>query len=101
MSAVLTEDEVIDAVQDFLVGRSWRITARATAIQRGEDLVAEREGERLVIEVKGAGSSKAGTARYGMTFSKGQVFDHVAKAILKAWRVVSDGEFRAFLFLVP
>jgi hypothetical protein len=25
VSAVLTEDEVIDAVQDFLVSKSWRI----------------------------------------------------------------------------
>lgn len=93
--AVLTEDEVIDAVRDYLVARSWRIVARATAIQRGDDLVAERDGERLVIEAKGAGSSKPGTARFGKTFNKGQVFDHVGKAVLKAMRVVSAGAYRA------
>jgi len=92
---VLTEDEVIDAVRDFLVSRSWQIVTRATAMQRGDDLVAERDGERLVIEAKGAGSSKVGTARYGNTFNKGQVFDHVGKAVLKAMRVVSAGKHRA------
>lgn len=94
-AAVLTEDEVIDAVRDYLVGRSWRIVSRATAVQRGDDLVAERNGERLVIEAKGAGSSKIGTARFGKTFNKGQVFDHVGKAVLKAMRVVSAGDHRA------
>lgn len=95
LPAVLTEDEVIDAVRDYLIARSWRIVSRATAIQRGDDLVAERDGERLVIEAKGGGSSKAGTARFGKTFNKGQVFDHVGKAVLKALRVVSAGEYRA------
>lgn len=51
--------------------------------------------ERLVIEAKGAGSSKPGTARYGKAFNRGQVFDHVAKAILKALRVASVGNARA------
>lgn len=97
--AMLAEDEVIDAVRDFLVARSWRIVSRATAMQRGDDLVAERDGTRLVIEAKGAGSSKEGTARFGKTFSKGQVFDHVGKAVLKAMRVVSAGSDRAGIAL--
>ncbi|MGQ0744858.1 MAG: hypothetical protein ACT4OS_11085 [Acidimicrobiales bacterium] len=99
VSAVLTEDEVIDAVQDFLVSKSWRIVRRATVVQRGDDLVAERYGERLVIAAKGAGSSKNDTARYGMTFDTAQVFDHVGKAVLKAMRVVSSGEDRAGIAL--
>jgi hypothetical protein len=97
--AVLAEDEVIDAVRDYLVARSWRITSRATAMQRGDELVAERDGERLVIEAKGAGSSKESTARFGKTFNKDQVFDHVGKAVLKAMRVVSAGTDRAGIAL--
>ena len=84
--AVLTEDQVIDAVRDYLVRRSWRIVARATAVQRGDDLVAEREGERLVVEAKGAGSSKVGTARYGKTFNKGQVFGVLGPDYVRAIR---------------
>ena len=93
--AFRTEDQVIDAVSEYLESRSWRVITRATAIQRGDDLVVERNSERLIIEAKGAGSSKVGTARYGKTFNKGQVFDHVAKAVLKALRVITVGEARA------
>lgn len=89
---VLTEDEVIDAVIAFLETDRWSILSRATAKQHGDDVVAVREGERLIIEAKGAGSSKPGTKRYGQEFTKGQVFDHVGKAILKALRVVSSRE---------
>ena len=45
------------------------------------------------------GSSKPHTNRYGREFSKGQVFDHVAKAILKALRLVSRAETRAAIAL--
>ena len=48
---------------------------------------------------KGAGSSKPHTNRYGHEFSKGQVFDHVAKAILKALRLVGRPEMRAAIAL--
>ena len=91
---MLTEDEVIDAVVSYLEERHWEIVSRCTAVQRGDDLVAQRDGERLVVEAKGAGSSKPGTARYGMSFSSGQAFDHVAKAILKGLRVASEHEDR-------
>lgn len=96
---MLTEDEVIDAVSKYLVSQRWHILSRATAIQRGDDLVAKREDVQLIIEAKGGGSSKAGTARYGMAFNSGQVFDHVAKAVLKALRVVSAGSAQAGIAL--
>lgn len=96
---MLTEDDVIDAVRDYLVRQRWEILLRATALQRGHDLVAERGDKHLIIEAKGAGSSKAGTARYGKEFDRGQVFDHVAKAILKALRVVSAGSAQAGIAL--
>src|SRR5262245_30728507 len=88
---ILTEDVVVDAVCDYLIDRGWTIVTRATAIQHGYDLEAERNGDRLIAEAKGAGSSKSGTARFGLTFSRNQVFDHVAKAILKALRVATLG----------
>ena len=60
----------------------WTILVHATAIQHGHDLVAERGSERLIIEAKG-------TARFGKLFNSNHVFDHVAKAVLKALRFVS------------
>ena len=92
---VLTEDAVIDAVCRHLVADRWEIVSRATATEHGVDIVATREGARLEVEAKGAGSSKPYTARYGQVFNRGQVFDHVAKAVLKALRVASAGNARA------
>jgi hypothetical protein len=97
--AMLTEDEVVKAVCRELESRGWEIMTRATVNQRGYDIVAARGDRRLVIEAKGAGSSKPGTRRYGSEFDRGQVFDHVAKAVLKALRVVAAGESRAGIAL--
>jgi hypothetical protein len=91
----LTEDEVIDAVIGLLKREGWQIKSRATAQQRGYDIEAVQDTERLIVEAKGAGSSKSHTRRFGHQFSKNQVFDHVAKAILKALRVVAGGEGHA------
>ena len=96
---MLTEDDVVDEVRDYLIGQRWRIVPRATALQRGIDLVAERDVARLEVEAKGAGSSKLETARYGKYFSKAQVFDHVAKAVLKELRVTSVGTSLAAIAL--
>lgn len=98
-ATVLTEDAVVEAVCRALVEYGYTIDSRASAIQHGCDIVASRGGERLIIEAKGAGSSKVGTARFGKAFTSGQVFDHVAKAVLKALRVVSAGEGRAGIAL--
>ena len=92
---MLTEDDVIDGVRDALVAEGWELVSRATASQHGDDLVMRRGDVSLVVEAKGAGSSKPGTARYGSPFDRGQVFDHVAKAILKALRVASAGDGKA------
>ncbi len=88
---MLTEDAVIDAVIDYLQGHDYQVTSRASVREHGHDLVAERSGGRLIIEAKGAGSSKKGTSRFGLEFTSSQVFTHVAKAVLKALRVVHDG----------
>ncbi len=92
---MLTEDRVVDAVCRKLVEDGYSIVQRASAVQHGYDIVARKDGRDFVIEAKGAGSSKSGTARYGMEFNGGQVFDHVAKAVLKAMRIVSADTARA------
>jgi Holliday junction resolvase-like predicted endonuclease len=91
---MLTEENVVDAVCRDLEGRGYTIITRATVTQHGHDIVASKDGANLIIEAKGAGSSKMGTARYGSAFTSNQVFDHVAKAVLKAMRVVAGGEDR-------
>lgn len=95
MDDILFEDHVVDAVCDDLWSRGYRITQPASARERCEDIVAEGDGRRVVVEAKGGGSSQPGSARYGERFTRAQVFDHVAKAVLKALRVASSGEGHA------
>jgi hypothetical protein len=85
----------VNAVCAKLAGDGYTIVQQATATQRGYDVVAIKNGRKFVIEAKGAGSSKATTKRYGSEFSSSQIFDHVAKAVLKALRIVSAGKDRA------
>lgn len=88
---LIYEDDVVNAVMAHLQERGWTIESYALADQRGDDIVAVRGTERLVVEAKGEGSSKTGTARYGLVFTGNQVKTHVSVAIVRAMRVVSSG----------
>ena len=89
---MLHEDDVVEAVCRYLERNDYLIRQSLTSAQRGHDIIADKRGDptwRLYVEAKGEGSSKPTTARYGSSFNAGQVFDHVAKAVLKALRVAS------------
>jgi len=91
---VLYEDDVVEAVCRHLERNDYVIRQSLTSVQHGHDIIADKQGDptwTLYVEAKGEGSSKATTARYGSPFNSGQVFDHVAKAVLKALRVASWG----------
>jgi hypothetical protein len=92
---MLTEDAVIRALREHLAASGWQIVSWAAPDQHGTDLVALRDGTRLEVEAKGAGSSKPHTARYGQPFTAAQVRVHVGEAVLKALRVVAAGTVRA------
>lgn len=89
---MLYEDDVVDAVCRYLEHNGYVIRQSLTSVQHGHDIIADKRVDptwTLYVEAKGEGSSKATTARYGSSFNSGQVFDHVAKAVLKALRVAS------------
>ena len=90
---------MVDAVSRYLVGLGYRELGRSLATEQGVDLIMSRNGGELHIEAKGAGSSRLGSARHGMLFNSGRVFDHVAKAVLKALEVVAGGKHRAGIAL--
>jgi hypothetical protein len=93
---MLTENDVVDAVARHLTAEGWTCETKTT-IQRGIDILAERNGESLAIEAKGGGSARAGTARYGKGFNGNQKRTHVAVALLTAVQVINDGKHRAAL----
>lgn len=84
--AFLLEDDVVQAVMQHLESDGWSIKSFALAHQHGDDIVATRADQRLIVEAKGAGSSKAGTKRFGQPFTRNQVGSHVSVAILEASR---------------
>lgn len=70
----------------------WKIDQRAGLTDHGHDIVATKANRRLIVEAKGAGSARPGSAGFGKPFDAGQVFDHVAKAVLKALRAADAGD---------
>ena len=60
-------------------------------------IVAVKGDERLLVEAKGAGSSKATTKRYGEHFTGNQVGSHIGVAVVRALRWASNGNARPSL----
>lgn len=79
----------------YLRSTGWTIEATARATDHGDDLVAGRAGQRIIVEAKGDGSSQAHTARFGRPFTRGQVATHVAVATLRTLKVCSQGQVLA------
>jgi hypothetical protein len=95
---VLYEDDVTDAVCTELERRGWSIIQRLRSTERGDDIVADRDGQRFIIECKGETSTDPRTSRYGKPFDPGQVNSHVSRAMLRAMRVVSEGHLAGVAF---
>ena len=88
----LTENDVVDAVCEFLKGHGYVIESRCSTTQKGDDIVASGAAatdRRIHIEAKGATSARAGSARYGTPFDSAQVNVHVAETVFKAAQVLS------------
>lgn len=89
-----SENDVVNAVARYLARAGWVPQSTAFVTEHGHDLVLKRGAEVLMIEAKGAGSSKGHTSRFGLAFDSRQVGDHVAKAAARCLEVWSTGEAR-------
>lgn len=91
---MLYEWDIIEAVCKFLSSQGYEIVQRLTESQRGDDIIAvSSDGrEKIFIEAKGETSSKKGSARFGKSFSRAQVRDHVANAFYKAAQKLHNNE---------
>jgi len=81
---MLTENQVIKAVCEFLESNEWQIIQKALTTEKGHDIVASKKGSILKIEAKGETSDHQGSARYGRPFDAAQCRDHVANAFFSA-----------------
>lgn len=98
-TSFLYEDDVVRAVMGHLKLEGWTIDSFALSHQHGDDIVASRGDQRLIIEAKGDGSSKSTSSRFGKPFTRNQVKTHVSVAVVRAMRVTSAGEADAALAL--
>ena len=96
---MIYEDDVVAAVVAHLRADGWTVESTALATQHGDDIVAIKDGERIIVEAKGEGSSKSHTARFGSPFTKQQASKHIANAVLRAMRVSSAGSSIAAIAL--
>jgi hypothetical protein len=95
----LSEDDVVRAVMAHLESGGWTIQSFALSHQHGDDIVAALGAEKFIIEAKGQGSARVGSRRYGLAFTRNQVGTHVAVAVVRAMRTVSEGDALAGIAL--
>ncbi len=86
---VLVEGFVVASVAAALTEAGWKVITVAATYAQGVDITATKGTARLLIEAKGAGSSRVGSQRYGKSFSQGQVESCVGKALFKAMGVAT------------
>ena len=82
---MLTENQVVDAVCDYLTSRGYTISQRRHGRQPGDDIVAiAPSGVPLHVEAKGSTSGFGTSARAGQQFDSAQCQVHVAEAFFRA-----------------
>ncbi len=90
---MLTENDIIEILANHLnKDDGWEIKNKLTTIQKGVDILAEKNGVTLYVEAKGETSSKKSSRRYGKQFTKNQVGTHVSVAILTSLKVLSKND---------
>lgn len=87
---MLTENDIVEKVTDFLETKGYRITQSLTTNQQGIDIIAETESETLYIEAKGETSSVETSKRFGLPFNRNQVKSHISVALLATMKVISS-----------
>ncbi len=86
---MLTENDILEILRSYLVGKGYQVKQQLSTKQTGIDLIAENVDEILYVEAKGETSSKLETSRYGKIFNGAQIKSHISRAILSAFEVIS------------
>jgi hypothetical protein len=80
----MNENQIVEAVCEFIEQQGGVIRQRLTTDEQGVDIIAEFLGEDCYIEAKGATSADPNSARFGMPFTRSQIFDRVSKGFYTA-----------------
>jgi len=79
----LTENRTIELLMPHLENQGDSIESYCLRQTRGYDIVAIRNNEKLLIEVKGAKAHKDSPTKRRDFFNSGQIKTHLGKAIIK------------------
>jgi hypothetical protein len=79
----LTENEVIQHLINYLENEEWQIESYCLGQKRGNDIVATKDGETLVVEAKGARADDKSPTKRRDKFSGGQIKKHFGYALIK------------------
>ena len=83
----LTENEVIDLLKSFLEQNGWEIKCYCKGQQHGYDIFAEKDGQTLVVEAKGAKAADNSPTKKRAYFSNTQIEVHFGKAIIQILKI--------------
>ena len=91
---MLYESTVINTVCEFFKEQKFLIEQQLSETQKGDDIiaVAPDNSYRLYIEAKGETSSKENSNKFGNSFDKKQVKNHVAVAFFRAAQMMKRRE---------
>lgn len=81
-----------------LQSKGLAIESYALSHQHGDDVVAIRGSERLIVEAKSEGGSKPHTKKFGQPFDVGQGYSHVSRAVVRAEGARTEGAVIRGLF---
>ena len=83
MENKLTENRTIELLMLYLERQGYSIESYCLGQTRGYDIIAVRNDEELLIEVKGAKAHKDSPTKRREFFNSGQIKTHLGKAIIK------------------
>lgn len=86
---MLTENDVINILVDYLQKKHYKIIQKLTTSEKGFDIVAEKNDTTLYIEAKGGTSASKNSKRFSKPFTKNQIKTHLAVAILASLKILA------------
>ena len=99
---MLTENDVVTAVSNYLKEKGYTIDQALTTSQQGIDIVATHPTHgKCLVEAKGATSSKISSNRYGKEFNNNQIKTHVGVALLKSFQTIQINKDAHVVIALP
>jgi hypothetical protein len=87
---MLTENDIVTLLTDYLKKKGYEIHQSLGTTQKGVDIIAQNKNHTLYIEAKGETSSMEHTNRFGNAFDGNQIKSHVSRAVLASMAILQN-----------